>query len=100
MKNTPDSESTGYDRPRPRARTRPQMSSNIQPTTDRATRQRDRPRAGARLTVSHEDPWTAEGETAETDNATALAPLLFDPFCGRPLPNTIGRTNRAMPDGG
>jgi hypothetical protein len=36
----------------------------------------------------------------ETDNAAALAPLLFDPYCGRPLPNTIDRTNRAMPDSG
>lgn len=76
------------------------MSSNTQPTTDHATRQRDRPRAGARPTVPREDPWAAADRAVETDNAAALAPLLFDPYCGRPLPNTIDRTNRAMPDSG
>lgn len=71
------------------------MSSNTQPTTDRATRQRDRPRAGAR-TVPSEDPWAAGEATA--GHASARAALVFDPFCGRDLPNTFSRTNRAMPD--
>lgn len=72
------------------------MSSNTQPTTDRATPQRNRPRAGARPAVPSEDPWAAGEATAE--HASARAALVFDPFCGRPLPNTFSRTNRAMPD--